>query len=275
MERPAGPRGPDRLVTPEAVALDLQTATVATRGVAQVVDLFLQGVAALLVVAALGVADVDAASGAVFVTVVLVAVFLVRIGYPVLFETRFGATLGHMALGLRVVTVDGAPIRARQALARAAVGLFELDATFGAVALLTAATRRDGRRLGDLAAGTQVVSTRVGTGTAVALDLSVPTHLEAWAATLDTTGLAGPERTALRRYLLRAADLPRARRDELADGLVARLLPRMSATRPAGTAAHDVLVAVAASLDVGTARLRGLDELPPPSASGGPFSPPG
>ena len=273
MERPARAGGPERVFTPEAVALDLQVATVATRGLAQLVDVLLQGVAALLVVAALSLADVESASGAVFVTVVLVAVFLVRIGYPVVFETRFGATLGHMALGLRVVTVDGAPIRARQALARVAVGLFEIDSTFGAVALLTAATRRDGRRLGDLAAGTQVVSTRVGTGAPVALEVTAPTHLADWSATLDTSGLTRPERTALRRYLLRAGDLPPARRDELATGLVQRLLPRLAVSPPERGSAHDTLVAIAASLDAAPAPA-GLDELPPPAPPSGPFAPP-
>ncbi len=274
MERPAGARGPERVVTPEAVALDLQVATVATRGLGLLVDVLLQGVAALLVVAALQLADVDSASGAVFVTVVLVAVFLVRIGYPVVFETRFGATLGHMAMGLRVVTMDGAPIRARQALARAAVGLFEIDSTFGSVALLTAAARRDGRRLGDLAAGTQVVSTRVGTGSAVALEVEVPPHLATWATTLDTSGLTRPERTALRRYLLRAGDLPPARRDELAAGLADRLLPRMAASRPEQGSAHDTLVAIAATL-TDDQPVGSLDDLPPPAPPSGPFAPPG
>lgn len=274
MERPTGPRGPERVVTPEAVALDLQVATVATRGLAQVVDVVLQAVVALLVVGALGLADADSGSGAVFVTVVLVAVFVVRVGYPVLFETRFGATLGHMAMGLRVVTLDGASIRARQALARVAVGLFEIDGTFGTVALLTAATRRDGRRLGDLAAGTQVVSTRVGTGAPVALDLEVPPHLAAWVATIDTSGLARPERTALRRYLQRSADLPPGRRDELAAGLADRLLPRMAAVRPDRGSAHDMLVAIAASLTDQPEPVA-LDELPPPPPQSGPFAPPG
>lgn len=270
MAQPAGPEGSGRVVTPEAVALDLRTATVATRGLAQLLDVVVQGVAVLLVVAAVTVADVESVSGSVFVTVLLVAVFLIRIGYPLLFETRLGATLGHMALGLRVVTLDGAPIRARQALARVAVGLFEIDATFGVVALLTAATRQDGRRLGDLAAGTQVVSTRVGTGPATALDVTMPAQLRDWAAALDTSGLARAERTALRRYLQRAPDLPPARRDELAAALAERLLPRLATTSPPGARAHDVLVAIAATL-TGSSAAR-LADLPPPVE--GPFTPP-
>lgn len=244
----AGARRSGRVVTPEAVALDLQTATVATRGLAALLDVVLQLLAVLLVAGALAVADLGDAPGTVFVVVVLLAVLIIRVGYPVLMETRFGATVGHMALGLRVVTVDGAPIRLRQALARVAVGMFELDATLGSVALLVAAARHDGRRLGDLAAGTQVVSTRVGTGPSAPLDLRVPPRLRDWAASLDTTGLGQAERTALRRYLGRASDLPAERRHALAADLADRLLPRVGVSRPASTTAHDALVAIAATL---------------------------
>lgn len=252
----------DRVVTPEAVALDLQVATVATRGLAAFIDVVLQGLAALLIATAATVVDVDSASGAVVVSVVLIGFFLVRIGYPVLFETRLGQTVGHMAMGLRVVTTDGATIRARQALARAAVGMFELDMTFGTVALLTSAIRKDGRRLGDLAAGTQVVSTRTGTGPATALEVTVPPHLAGWAASLDTSALQRPERTALRRYLQRAGDLAAPQRDALAERLADSLLPRLAASPPPASSAHDALVAVAAVLNERAATPVG--DLPPP-----------
>lgn len=255
-----------RVVTPEAVQLDLQTATVATRGLAALLDVVLQGLAALLVAVALAAVNVDSAPGTVFVTIVLLAIFLIRIGYPVAMEATFGATLGHMALGLRVVTLDGAPIRLRQAITRVAVGLFELDATLGSVALLVAAARTDGRRLGDLAAGTQVVSVRFGTGRAAALELEVPPRLQAWAAALDTTGLAQPERAALRRYLTRAADLPGQRRDELAAQLADRLLPRLAAARPQGASAHDTLVAIAATASTRPEDGAATAPAPPPDA---------
>lgn len=257
-----------RLVTPEAVALDLRTATVATRGLAALVDLLLQVLVMAVVGAALATVDVQDAGSSGVVVVLVVSLFLVRVVYPVVMETVVGATVGHLALGLRVVTTDGTPIRARQAMARVAVGLFELDATLGTVALLVSATRRDGRRLGDLAAGTQIVSTRTGTGPARALELRVPPHLAPWAAMLDTTGLQRPERTALRRYLLRADELAPERRDELAAGLADRLLPRLAVERPPAASAHDVLVAIAATID---AR---VPAAPPPPWDGGTTAPP-
>lgn len=272
---PPRPPGSGRVVTPEAVALDLRTATVATRGLAALLDIVLQALVALLAAVAVAAADIEGVSSTVAVVVVLLAVFVVRVGYPVIFESAFGATVGHMALGLRVVTMDGAPIRVRQALARAAVGMFELDATLGSVALLVAATRADGRRLGDLAAGTQVVSTRVGTGPAVALQVEVPPRLRDWASALDTTGLAQPERAALRRYLTRAPDLPPDRRDALAAALADRLLPRLAAQRPPSTTAHETLTAIAATLTTTNATTppgrTPPPNLPPPQ---GPFNPP-
>jgi len=253
-----------RLVTPEAVGLDLQTATVATRGLARLLDILLQLIAVLLVTVAVGVVD-GGASATVVTTIVLLAVFIIRIVYPVAFETRLGGTLGHLAMGLRVVTADGAPIRARQALTRSAVGLFEIEATFGLVALLVAGSRTDGRRLGDLAAGTLVVSVRVGTGQAEALHLQVPPALAAWVTTIDAAGLAQPERAALRRYLGRAATLPAATRDELAGTLADKLVPRLAAERPPGASAHDVLVAIAASATGGSSRAPASPPVVPPA----------
>lgn len=266
-----------RLVTPEAVALDLQTATVATRGLAAILDVVLQGVAFVLVSLAATFLSFDSAPTIVFVVATLLAVLLIRLGYPVLMETRFGATVGHMAMGLRVVTLDGAPIRARQAMARAAVGLFEIDATFGVVALLVAASRRDGRRLGDLAGGTQLVSVRTGTGPAESVDVQMPPRLAGWAATLDTSALGPPERAALRRYLTRAGGLTDGTRSDLGDALAAKLLPRMAATRPDGEPAHDVLRAVAAVAkdDASVPRSTPRTDLPPPAPpTASPTSPP-
>lgn len=274
-------RSTSRVVTPEAVALDLQTATVATRGLAAILDLVVQGLALVLVTVAITVADVDDVSGTVAVVFVLVAVFVLRVGYPVILETRFGATLGHLALGLRVVTLDGAPIRVRQAIARAAVGMFEIDMTLGSLALIVAASREDGRRLGDLAAGTQVVSTRVGTGPAAAVDVQVPARLQDWAAALDTTAVLQPERAALRRYVTRAPDLAVDRRDALAGDLADRLLRRMAAQRPPDATAHDTLLAIAATLaerartESGAAPTIRLPMQPPPAPpSATEFEPP-
>lgn len=275
----------ERLVTPEGVRLDLVSATVATRALGRLVDLLLQVVAVSAIsIGSVQVAGESASEVAVTVVVVL-AVFLVRVAYPVVFESRLGATIGHMALGLRVLSLDGSPVRARQALARAAVGLFEIEATVGLVALLVSASRHDGRRLGDLAGGTQVVRVRVGDArTAPAVAAPVPTALRGWLDGVDLAGLGGPERRALQRYAERAAALRPERRDEVARPLLDALLTRLAVVPPSGLGPHEVLMVLAsagaARATAAAASTRPEQPVPPtdepgPGQDGTGFAPPG
>ena len=103
------------VITGEAVALDLQPATFASRAVSGLIDLLIQGGALLFVVLSLG----SAASGlddAAQAAVGLVASLAVVVGYPLVLETATrGRTVGKLTMGLRTVRDDGGPIRFRQA----------------------------------------------------------------------------------------------------------------------------------------------------------------
>src|SRR5690349_23802341 len=91
----------------------------------------------------------------------VIATFAVLVGYPVVCETFWnGQTVGKMALGLRVRTREGTPVRFRHAVIRASLGLVEFYMTFGVVAVLSILFTRDHQRLGDLAAGTVVMRER-------------------------------------------------------------------------------------------------------------------
>lgn len=260
----------ERLITPEAVALELPTATAATRALGRLLDVVLQYTTLTVVLAATSVAD---ASDVVIIVVGLVAALLVRIAYPIALETRWGATLGQRAMGLQIVTTDGAPIRARQALVRAAVGLLEVELTFGLLAFVVAASRKDGRRIGDLAAGTLAVSVRVGTGRADVLDVECPPALRGWATTLDVAGLGPRQRGVLRRYHTSAPSLAPERGRMLATQLATRLLDELSATAPAGATPQDVLSAIAWAGSAAGRDDRGGDE-PRQSPAAAPPPPP-
>ena len=55
-----------------------------------------------------------------------ILIALVLMGYPVAFETLWrGRTVGKKAMGLRAVTLEGAPIRLRHALLRMMGGLVD------------------------------------------------------------------------------------------------------------------------------------------------------
>jgi uncharacterized RDD family membrane protein YckC len=99
------------------------------------------------------------------IALVLLLVFALQFGYPVGFETLWrGRTPGKAAMGLRVVTVEGAPVRFRHAATRAAIGLLELTGTAGAIAVIASLSSARGQRLGDLAAGTLVIRERRARG---------------------------------------------------------------------------------------------------------------
>jgi uncharacterized RDD family membrane protein YckC len=239
------------VITPDAVGLDLEVASVGSRGTAYVID-------ALALITGLILLGIGQAllGGAGFVegwwgiALLLVLAMLWQFGYPVGFETmNHGRTPGKMALGLRVVTVEGAPIGFRHAAIRAMTGLLELLGTFGAIAILTSFTSSRSQRLGDLAAGTLVVRERRGSRSGPqAATFRVPTGLESYVASLDVRALTPADYAAIRETLQRVDHLPPEVGGELTRGLAARLLPRVQPPPPAGVDAPVFLQTLAAAI---------------------------
>lgn len=235
-----------RLVTPEAVVLQFETAGLASRLLAFLLDALVQ--AALLVLLAFAaIAFGDAVSGAAARVLLLTAVTVVLLGYPIALETLWrGRTLGKAALGLRVVTRDGAPIRFRHAAVRGFLGLVDFWLTTGAAAVISVLLTRDNQRLGDLAAGTLVLRERSGAGTPRSVQFTVPYGYETYAATLDTSGLGADEYGAVRSFLLRVPSLPAPVRNALAVEVAGPVAARMHHVAPPGVSAEAFLACVAA-----------------------------
>ena len=233
-----------RLVTGEAVEVDLPAASLPLRMVSGVLDLLVVALAVtvLLLVVPLDLFAADQALGQAF-TIVVVA--LVMAGLPIGLETLLhGRTLGKLVMGLRTVRDDAGPIGLRHATIRALAGTVELWATFGALALLVAATNERARRIGDLLAGTYVVRDRVR------LTLDQPPApgpvLAAWAAGADIGVLPDALVVAARQFLVRRAQLTPAARASTGSDLVAAVLQGVAPPPPAGAPAEEVLAAVLA-----------------------------
>jgi uncharacterized RDD family membrane protein YckC len=237
-------------VTPDAVAVDLPSATVGSRAVAYLIDLMLlaTGLLALTIAQAAfgGAGWVPDWAG---ILVALLLAFVWQFGYPIGFETLWGGrTPGKAALGLRVVTTEGAPVGVRHATIRATVGLFELTGTAGTVAVISSLVSARGQRLGDLAAGTLVVRERLAGHAPVAEVFVAPPGLEAYAARLDVGRIGPAEYGALRETLRRAASLPPEVRARVAEQLATALAPRVTPPPPPGVPAEDWLRALAAAV---------------------------
>ncbi|SEF36166.1 Uncharacterized membrane protein YckC, RDD family [Amycolatopsis pretoriensis] len=197
------------LVTGEAVVLDLRVAKLASRALAMLLDVLVQ-FALLLGAFFVLTLTVPGEDESLALTLILVFLVLILVGYPVLSETLSrGRSLGKMAVGLRVVRVDGGPIRFRHALTRGLAG-FVIDfwalGVFGAVAVIVSLCSSDGRRVGDFLAGTLVIRDRVPESAGYPA-IGMPPGLEGWAAQLDLTRLPDDLALASRQFLGRFGQL--------------------------------------------------------------------
>lgn len=244
----------------EAVALELRPARVPSRALALAID---YAVVALLVVGLLTAitlagADVDSALAGAIVIVVLVGVL---VGYPLLWETLTrGRTPGKFALGLRVVRDDGAPIVFRQALVRALSGFFVdfivLSASTGVIGLVSSLLSDDGRRVGDMLAGTVVLRERVPRGAARRPLPPVAPGLAVWASGAEMSAVGDDLALSARQFLARAAAMEPSRRAALADRLAHQVAARVAPVPPPGVPAEPYLAAV-----LGERRRREIERL--------------
>jgi uncharacterized RDD family membrane protein YckC len=233
-----------QLVTGEAVPVDLRLARIGSRGPGELLDFSLQIVLAIILAVALRpvLSSVDTALQA---ALILVGYVVIMMGYPVLMETLWsGRTLGKAAMGLRVVRDDGGPIRFRHAFVRGLLAaVVELPGiSFGLVAVLCSLFNAQGKRLGDILAGTVVVHTRVPQ--TMGPIPPMPPELAGWATTLDLSRLGDDLALACRQFLGRAAALTPEARERLGGELVAAVGAVVTPAPPVGTPGWAYLVAV-------------------------------
>jgi uncharacterized RDD family membrane protein YckC len=224
------------LVSAEAVEIELRPARLPSRALALFLDCLVMILPGFLVVAIVReiLIRFDEALGAAALTVGTALLF---VGYPVLSETLWrGRTLGKRALGLRVIRDDGGPLRARHAFTRALVGLaiefpgLLLPFLCWPVGILTMLSSTQGRRLGDLAAGTVVIHERDPLPWRAAPATSPA--LAAWAATLDLTGIDDQLALDIRQFVTRATTLREPYRGQLLAQLSGEVATRITPPPP-------------------------------------------
>lgn len=234
---------PDALVTGDAVVLDVQIAQLPIRAVGALIDLTVMLIGYILgmVLWALTLTQFDPALSA---SVLIAFTVLMLVGYPVAFETATrGRSLGKMAMGLRVVSEDGGPERFRQALFRALAGVVEIWMFSGAPAVICSLISKKGKRIGDVFAGTVVISER---GPKTAPPPLMPPNLAWWASSLQLSGLRPEQAELARQFLSRAAQLDPVMREQMAYRIAGDVAAQISPPPPPGTPPQYVLAAVLA-----------------------------
>jgi uncharacterized RDD family membrane protein YckC len=236
------------IVTPEAVLLEFETASVGSRALAQGIDVGVRLAAMSVVTTAVGLSG-TVEDRTTAIVVVLVSAFLLLFGYPALFEARFdGRTVGKRAMGLRVVTVDGAPISFRHSSIRSVLAIIDfLLPPIGVVATWTVLLSSRNQRVGDLLAGTIVLRERTGARLPIPVSFPPLAGYESYARSLDVGALRPEQYAVVRSFLTRVNDLDPAARARIGYKLANPIAIEMHHTPPAGVTPEAFLVSVAAA----------------------------
>ncbi|GAA1608084.1 MULTISPECIES: RDD family protein [Kribbella] len=271
-----------QLVTGEAVVLQVRIARMPTRALACAIDVLLQGIVLVVLVGLLaGFLFGTRTSEALAVALIFVTVLLVLIGYRVVMETLTrGRTIGKMVLGLKVVRDDGSSIRFRHALVRTLMWLFVDFAPWFAASpgIVASLMNRQGKRIGDMVAGTVVIRERQQP--MASPPLFVPGPLVQWAQSLELSRLSDDLANTARDYLARYTELLPGPQYALGEALAARVAAATAPQPP-----HPIIAPAYLSAVLAERRRRELHRLStrrpaptgPPSPYGipaGPFAPP-
>lgn len=160
-----------QIETAQNIGIQQKVAGIGDRILAFLIDTFLlvaYGILTSLAIAGLGMEEGDLW---VYYLIVGLPIFL----YYLLFESfNNGKTPGKAALNIRVVKLDGSRPRFSQFLVRWLLRLIDITLASGSIAVVTILLNGKGQRLGDMAAGTTVISEKKQLGLSQTIMVDVP-----------------------------------------------------------------------------------------------------
>jgi uncharacterized RDD family membrane protein YckC len=231
------------VVTGDAVVLDVQIAQLPVRALSAIIDItviFVGYIVGLM----LWAASLSQFDEALTVAFLIIFTVLAMVGYPVAIETATrGRSLGKMVMGLRVVSDDGGPERFRQAMFRALASVVEIWMLFGSPAVICSVLSPKAKRVGDMFAGTVVISER---GPRLGPPPAMPPQLAGWASSLQLSGLTAGQAEVARQFLSRATQLDPALRNQMAYRIASDVVSRIAPPPPPGVPPQLILAAVLA-----------------------------
>lgn len=159
-----------RVHTAQNVTLEYEVASLGDRIVAALLDYLVLGAAAVALLFVIGrILGRGSSSSREFLVISLLVIAVPFVFYQLLCEIFFnGQSLGKKARHIKVVRLDGTAPTLGDYLLRWLLRIVDLQFG-GLVAVITIAANGRGQRLGDLAAGTTVISVRVRPGAAAGL----------------------------------------------------------------------------------------------------------
>ena len=215
------------LVTGEAVALDVRSASVILRGAGTMIDWVAYVGFFLLMALVVSVLFGDGIDEALAQALAIAGLVFSLLIVPMLVETlSHGRSLGRWAVGARIVRDDGGGIAMRHAFIRALSGVVELLFTVGGLAAIVGLLNRRSKRIGDLLAGTVSQQERVPRPQSNAV--GVPEALVEWSKVADVARLPDPLARRIAAFLAQAPKMAPASRERLAASLAAETAPSVA-----------------------------------------------
>ena len=191
-----------RVEIPGGIELEAQVVGPIPRFLAFTIDLIIRGI--LMFVVSL----VSIPFGQMGFGFWMITLFLVEWFYPVLFEVfRQGQTPGKKALGISVVHDDLTPVSFGTSMVRNLLRTVDFLPFFYLFGVVTMVSNSRFQRLGDLAAGTLVISVR---------ESAKPSKIDKVTPLAPSTALLRNEQTAMVDFLHRSQQLSLPRQQELA-----------------------------------------------------------
>ena len=144
-----------QIETAQNISIDQNTAHLGDRMLAYIIDSFVIGIYIILSILLLVSMNVDFEDAWAIYLLLNLPAFL----YYVLLETFMnGKTIGKSLMHIRVVKIDGSKPNFASYLVRWLLRIVDVVMTSGGLAVLTILIRGKGQRVGDIAAGTTVIS---------------------------------------------------------------------------------------------------------------------
>ncbi|BDW91370.1 RDD family protein [Flagellimonas marinaquae] len=144
-----------QIETAHNITINQNTSHLGERMLAYIIDSFIIMVYFILMIVFLVSLDIEIEDQWAFYLILSLPAFF----YYLLFETLMdGKTIGKSAMKLRVVKLDGSKPNFGNYFVRWALRIIDVSLTSGGAAVLTILIRGKGQRIGDVAAGTTVIS---------------------------------------------------------------------------------------------------------------------
>ncbi|MGV8876563.1 MAG: RDD family protein [Rhodoglobus sp.] len=224
---------PDQLITGEAVALELRSASFVLRAAGSIIDFVLYAAALIgLLMGAFAIATAAGLDTAMGTALSVSSLVICLVIIPTAVETfSRGKSVGKLVVGARIVRNDGGAIGFRHAFIRALLGVLEIFMTAGGLAAIVGLLNTRAQRLGDLVAGTYSQSERISKVHPAVVQL--PGQLSHWALTADVATIPDALARRIAHFLVAAPGYTPATRRQHASDLANEAAAYVSPLPPA------------------------------------------